>query len=89
MALFKYKGQIIASIAIGSGDRPNPLDASIEDKFFVLYDKSILASLSTTTLTTIPFTDLSAISSLSTPHNILNPAFKGWSKDFTLTDYKW
>jgi len=39
IAIFKHGGRFVVSIAIGSGERPSPLDKSSEDAFFVLIDK--------------------------------------------------
>lgn len=42
VAIFKNGGKLVASVAIGSGNRPNPLEKIVEDKFFVLYDKEVI-----------------------------------------------
>ncbi len=39
VAFFKRGGRFVATLSIGSGERPNPLDKNSQDAFFVLLDK--------------------------------------------------
>ncbi len=41
VAIFKANGQYRISVAIGSGQRPNPLDILTDDNFFLMFDKNI------------------------------------------------
>lgn len=80
VAIFRKSGQFVATIAIGSGDRTNPLDETNDDRFFVLYDKEVLVEPSASTLTLNDLVDSSSLSSLSATTNI-----NGWYKDLTST----
>ncbi len=82
VALFKHKGKPIITVAIGSGDRTNPLSESDEDKFFVLYDKEVFAPPSDSTTEIDLDNDL--VASTET-FNISLDSFKGWYKDLTST----
>ncbi|MEB8433835.1 PilC/PilY family type IV pilus protein [Cocleimonas sp. KMM 6892] len=82
IAVFKNKGKPIITIAIGSGDRTNPLSESVEDKFFVLYDKEVFNPPASTT-TEIEMADLSPSTDT---FNISLDSFKGWYKDLTSTN---
>lgn len=41
VAVFQNKGKLVASVAIGSGDRPDPLNKAIHNNFFLLYDREV------------------------------------------------
>ena len=43
IAIFKSAGKLVTSIAIGSGDRTNPLETKVKNHFYALYDKSVLS----------------------------------------------
>ena len=80
-AIFRQGGKLVASIAIGSGSRPTPLDITSSDKFFVLYDKEVLGAR---TASTLGLSDAGLINSSSlTPAKTLAPGYKGWYKDLT------
>ncbi len=79
IALFKSKGKPIITIAIGSGDRPNPLSVDAVDKFFVLYDKEVYFPPSSTT-NTLKLDDLTVSTDT---FDINNSSFKGWYKDLS------
>ena len=78
VAIFKQAGKLVASIAIGSGDRANPLDATVNDNFFVLYDKEVLSLPTATKITkTILKTPPVSLADMS------DPSYKGWYKSLT------
>jgi len=78
IAIFKRRGKLVTSIAIGSGSRPNPLSSTVEDKFFVVYDKAV------TSLPTVANSPLITLASLKTTPvskaDRLNSNYKGWKK---------
>ena len=86
VAFFKHAGRFVNSIAIGSGDRPNPLDNNNQDAMFVLLDKHPLPYHSTETPdkpVAITTSDLKTISDVSTGLNksifsSVNKDKKGW-----------
>lgn len=41
VSIFKQHGKLVLSIGIGSGKRPNPLNSSIDDHFFMLLDENV------------------------------------------------
>jgi Tfp pilus tip-associated adhesin PilY1 len=51
VALFKHNGNYLISVAIGSGQRPKPLDATTDDHFFVMFDQNIVKSPTNLTAT--------------------------------------
>lgn len=57
IAFFRYKGKLVITLAIGSGDRATPLEENSDDQFFVLVDQNPLAVLDTAP-NAITFTDL-------------------------------
>ena len=76
VAIFRKGGKLIASVSIGSGDRANPLDASIEDMFFMVYDREILVL---PTASSFKWDKLK-----ETPVSLsdsVNSDFKGWRKE--------
>ena len=86
VAIFRQAGLVVATIAIGSGDRTTPLESVVENKFFVLYDKNILAE---------PDSNLSPITMLSNgglknsndivATDIGTAGFRGWYKNLADT----
>lgn len=77
VAIFKNDGNLVASVAIGSGDRPNPLGATVQDKFFVLYDKEVLG-LPTAIAVTADSTNLKAVPVSLSESSDAN--YQGWQK---------
>ncbi|WP_299880921.1 pilus assembly protein [uncultured Cocleimonas sp.] len=78
IAVFRQKGGYVASIAIGSGDRTRPLDDSVNDKFFVVYDtEAFVEPTSTTALLLSDLIDSTAITAGVT--------HKGWYKNLIST----
>lgn len=41
VAIFNSNGTLVTSIAVGSGDRPNPLSLDAQNKFFLFYDLAV------------------------------------------------
>ena len=75
VAIFKKGGKLVASVSVGSGDRTKPLDNSIEDMFFMVYDKEILIL---PTAATVKWDKLK-----TTPVSVSDSDksdFKGWRK---------
>lgn len=78
VALFRKGGHYIASIAIGSGERPKPLDASRDDHFFVLFDNKIVSTPSPAP-SAITMSDL--LNATGGPVNVFAANKKGWYMD--------
>ncbi len=81
VAIFRRGGKLVATVSIGSGDRSHPLDATVNDHFFVLYDKQVL---SLPTASTITKGDLKAAP--VSVADVQDPTFTGWYKDLTSLD---
>ncbi len=81
VAIYKQGGNFVSSVAIGSGDRTKPLDDSVNDHFFVLYDKEVLGLPTTTNM--IKKVDLKAAPVSAADAN--DPTYKGWYKSLTTT----
>jgi len=82
VAIFKHAGKLVATIAIGSGDRTKPITVpAVANRFFVLYDKEVLALPTKPTVTLGQLTASTALTGV----NILDPAFYGWYKTLTST----
>lgn len=80
VATFKRRGKLVSSIAIGSGNRPNPMSTAVEDKFFVIYDSEV-TSLPTDPLITLTSGNLKTVPVSKTDR--LDPNYKGWQKSLT------
>lgn len=80
VAIFKKHGKVIASVAIGSGERPKPLGTTRTDYFFVLFDEEITNV--TTTPATILMGDL--LNASNGPVNVFTANKKGWYQDLVL-----
>ena len=84
VAVFKKGGSLIASIAIGSGDRPNPLDSTVDDNFFVLFDKELMIEPKSPEITKSSGSGLYSVSAIASDSTITTkPNYKGWYKDLT------
>lgn len=79
VATFTQGGKLVSTIAIGSGDRTNPLDASVDDRFFVLYDKEVLTLATASPITASELDTIFPIPS----SRLVATNFKGWNKDLT------
>ncbi len=85
VALFKHGGQYVYSVAIGSGERPKPLDFTGDDHFFTMFDTEPLKTFEYTDASTdIP--DVIVKSNLvnttvSPTTNALTSPHKGWFID--------
>ena len=85
-AFFKQQGRYVVTLAIGSGERPDPLNETSDDAFFVLIDKHPAFYSSTETPNkpeVITATDLASLGSLSTglDSSIFSTTYKdqtGW-----------
>ena len=77
VSIFKHSGQTRLVVSIGSGYRARPLNADIEDRFYVLNDENVMASPESTMIP-IRDTDLRSSSSLSGESFL--PGGKGWFK---------
>jgi len=86
VALMKLKGKSVYAVSIGSGFRAHPMDAVINDKFYVLIDSSPYKSLVTegdnpfTTITQnkLARIDISATGEMTQTGSIQNPNKRGW-----------
>ena len=80
VSLFKHQGSPVVTVSIGSGYRAHPLNTSIEDRLYVLYDENVMSSPKDAPQ---PLTE----SSLTTPDALgrqdFLPKYKGWYKDLT------
>lgn len=61
VSLLKPNGKTLFAISLGSGFRAHPMDKSINDKFFVLIDKSPLYPLDSTSWQPITMNNLSEV----------------------------
>jgi hypothetical protein len=86
VALFRYRGKFILTIAIGSGYRAHPLNAAISDRFYVLMDENVF-DLPPTSFTAITNSDLASISSLN-GKALPETNYKGWYLDLPGNDEK-
>ncbi len=79
VALFKSQGRYRISVAIGSGQRPNPLDTTTDDHFFLIFDKDIRNSpaLATPTITKAVLKDATN----GSVTGVLSGGHKGWYMD--------
>ena len=76
VAIFRKSGKIVTAIAIGSGNRPTPLDIGAKDLFFVAYDRE---TLGLPTVNEVKKGDLQDADSLSASEAAKSD-FKGWYK---------
>ncbi|MBT1443514.1 type IV pilin biogenesis protein [Shewanella sp. JM162201] len=80
------------AVAIGTGRRPNPLDTSTEDMFFVLQDRNIVTKLFTDSAPpTITLDQLYNVTSAAPATEEDNIAFgekKGWYFDYSVAGEK-
>ena len=76
VAIFRKSGKIVTAIAIGSGNRPAPLDVDAKDMFFVAYDRE---TLGLPTEKEVKQGDLKDADSL-TASEAAKSDFKGWYK---------
>jgi hypothetical protein len=82
VALFKGKGKNLISIAIGSGNRPDPLGVITGgDAFFLMFDTNV-KSTPTSSTSIIEKTDLVNASTGSVT-GVLSSAKKGWMMTFS------
>lgn len=84
VAIFKHAGRYLTSVSIGSGERPNPLDASRDDHFFVLFDTNVVGT-PTTAPAVIKIGDLSDATG-GPVANVLSAGKKGWFIDLVETN---
>ncbi len=73
IAFFRYKGKLVITLAVGSGDRAIPLEENSDDQFFVLVDQNPL-TVPVTAPNAITFADLGDRKS---------PTKFGWKYDLT------
>lgn len=83
VAFFRHGAKYINTIAIGSGERPNPLDTSNDDRFFVLIDQHPFtlsdpakadAEITLTDLVAAPLTSVAELNNKKGWHlDLLNP----------------
>ena len=78
VSIFKYAGESVIAIAVGSGYRSRPLNETIEDRFFVLRDENVY-SIPETAPPVITETDLINATSISDKRQ--GASFKGWYKN--------
>lgn len=77
VALLEHNGAVRMTIAIGSGYRTHPLNANINDRFYVLNEPNVYTE-PPETFTTITNTSLVNRTTLSSTDNILTGNYKGW-----------
>lgn len=96
VSIFRLGGKIVASIAIGSGDRTRPLDDSVDDRFFLLYDKEVMVK-PTTTVSSIEIQPQITMDTSSgglkasndvVASDLSTSSFRGWHKSFAGTGEK-
>lgn len=80
VALFKRGGKYLASVSIGSGERPKPLGDARDDHFFVIFDDTIVTT-PTTPPAIITIGDL--MDATSGPVNPFSANKDGWYIDLT------
>jgi len=83
VAIFKRRGKLVSSIAIGSGSRPNPLSATVQDKFYVLYDTAVTALPTAATNPLITSASSGLKTAIVTTADSNNPDFVGWQRNLT------
>jgi len=94
VAFFRHGGQFLISVAIGSGDRANPLSEVTDDRFFALFDNHPFkyadgesgapTPSSTLALPIIQMSELEAAENVGSTNLIsLNRTKKGWYFKFT------
>ena len=81
VAIFRSGGKLVATVAIGSGDRAHPIDASVNDMFFLLYDREVLSLPTKIKIKKGDLKDTASLSALDVAKN----DFKGWYKTLTTT----
>ncbi len=80
VAIFKSDGQYRITVAIGSGQRPNPLDIATDDNFFLMSDKNIWKA--PTASSPITRSDLKNATSGHVT-NAFSGSKRGWYMDLT------
>jgi len=77
VAFFKYRGQYVLSVSIGSGDRSKPLSTGNDDYFFALFDENVLNVPDRSTHRTMTMHHLA---SAPTTEDLISPLRrnKGW-----------
>lgn len=78
VSLFKHKGELVTLIAIGSGYRSHPKNASVQDRFYVLRDEN-----ATNVPKTVPstITESNLVSTTLLAGADFMPTYKGWYTD--------
>ncbi len=80
VAIFKANGQYRISVAIGSGQRPNPLDVVTDDNFFLMFDKNIRKAPTASA----PITRSNLVNATSgSVTGVLTGSNRGWYMDLT------
>lgn len=77
VSLFKHKGNNTIVISVGSGYRSHPLNESIDDRFYVLYDENVfgIPAVATAPLSEVDLAESSALAGQD-----FLPTYKGWYK---------
>ena len=86
VAIFRQAGKYVATIAIGSGDRTRPLDQTVDDKFYVLYDKEVFIEPTASMITMDSSTGGLKASNTVALSDLSDATFRGWHKDLTSTN---
>jgi len=81
VAIFKANGRYRISVAIGSGQRPHPLDVTTDDNFFLMFDKDIRKSPTASTSTITRSNLVNATSGSVT--GVFTGSNRGWYMDLT------
>lgn len=82
VAFFKHNGRYVLVLSIGSGYRSHPMNNTISDRFYVLYDENVLNIPETAPAA---LTDADLISSVTLAgKDFLTTTHKGWYKDLTV-----
>jgi len=77
VSLFKHKGSNAIVISVGSGYRSHPLNESIDDRLYVLYDENVFGIPATAPA---PLTESDLAESSALAGKDFLPIYKGWYK---------
>ena len=80
VAIFKANGRYRISVAIGSGQRPHPLDVATDDNFFLMFDKNIRKAPAAST----PINRSNLVNATAgAVTGVLSGSNRGWYMDLT------
>lgn len=78
VAMMRHKGEVIATISLGSGYRAHPLNETAQDRFYLLLDRNVFSQMPAG-FDTIEMagSDLVNVDTLS-GNSILDTSYRGW-----------